>query len=438
MPPVSDATGSAPDLAATPAHAEEPAPDFPGLHIRPAVGWVNDPNGVCRVDGTYHVFFQYNPRAPVHGDIHWGHASSPDLLHWTQQPIALAPRPGLADAAGCWSGCVVDDAGVPTAIYTAVPDHPRNAGVVLARSDETLQHWTADVRPVIGTPDRAGVEEVRDPFVFTVDGRRYAVQGAGARHGSPQLLLWGCDDLDHWVDLGPLLTPEDPVAAAVGPANIWECPNLALVEGRWVLLISLWRWVEETHELAGVRYLVGDLAAEGDGLRFVAAAGGVLDTGAAFYAPQLMSEPDRTLLWGWSWEVGRSEAQVEAAGWAGSLTFPRELSVVDDLLWCRPASELSALRRGPLSALDQPFAERAFELELTGPGRLRLTDEGAELFAIDVDGAPDDPCTVLVDASMVEVFRHGVSRTERAYPTMTSRWALTASTGAVTGYLLGP
>jgi beta-fructofuranosidase len=93
-----------------------PDPIFPALHIRPARGWVNDPNGVCLVDGRYHVFFQHNPHAPWHGNVHWGHVSSTDLLRWEQHPLALLPRPGMIDAAGCWSGCVTDDAGVPTAV----------------------------------------------------------------------------------------------------------------------------------------------------------------------------------------------------------------------------------------------------------------------------------------------------------------------------------
>ncbi len=62
-----------------------------------------------------------------------------------------------------------------------------------------------------------------------------------------------------WIELDPLLTDDDPVAAEVAAANIWECPNLALIDDRWVLLISLWRWVDGAHQLAGVRYLVGDL-----------------------------------------------------------------------------------------------------------------------------------------------------------------------------------
>jgi beta-fructofuranosidase len=280
-------------------------PAFPALHIRPARGWLNDPNGLCRIDGRYHVFFQYNPHAPVHGNVHWGHVSSNDLLHWTEHEIALAPRPAGIDAAGCWSGCVVDDGGVPTAVYTANPDHAGNATVGLARSDRTLETWIQADESVVPAPADPAIADVRDPFVFTFEGHRYAVQGAGKAGGRPQLLLWRCDDLDHWDALGPLLTVDDAVAAEVAPADIWECPNLAEVDGHWVVLLSVWRWVDGTHLLDGVRYLLGDLVSEGDGLRFTATSGGRLDDGPAFYAPQLMNVDGRTLLWGWSWELGR-------------------------------------------------------------------------------------------------------------------------------------
>ena len=303
----------------------DPGPSFPRLHVRPRWGWLNDPNGLCRVDGTYHVFFQHNPYEPVHGHIHWGHVSSTDLLRWTEHPLALVPQPGTPDAAGCWSGCVTDDDGTPTAVLTAVPDHAWNAGALLARGDRTLVRWTPGDHVVAGPPFPAGVEEVRDPFVFHVDGRRYVVQGAGSRHGRPRLLLWGADDLERWVDLGPLLTDDDPVAAVVADANIWECPNLVRVPAdagrarggdRWVLLVSLWRWTDDAHELAGVRHLVGDLVPDAPGLRFVASSGGVLDDGPAFYAPQVLPDGDRVLLWGWAWER-RPQRETRSATPAG-------------------------------------------------------------------------------------------------------------------------
>jgi beta-fructofuranosidase len=333
------------------------------LHIRPQRGWLNDPNGLCRIDGRYHVFFQYNPDAPAHGAVHWGHVSSTDLIHWQEQPVALGPRSGLIDGAGCWSGCLVDDAGVPTAVYTANPDHARNAAVVLARSDRYLVHWEQDESPVMGISKPPRGEEIRDPFIFVYEGRRYAVQGAGRPSGgAARLLLYGCDNLRRWTELGVLLDADDPIAAQHAPADIWECPNLAQIDGQWVAVLSLWRLADGLNQLVGVRYLLGDLVAEGQGLLFKATSGGVVDDGPAFYAPQLLTEPGRTLLWGWAWELGRSDEQIAEAGWAGVLTFPRELYVRNGVLGARPATELEGLRlRDLVWHPGVPFHEQAFE-----------------------------------------------------------------------------
>jgi beta-fructofuranosidase len=411
-------------------------PAYPALHIRPPRGWLNDPNGLCRLDGTYHVFFQHNPHAPVHGNVHWGHVSSADLLHWAEHPSALFPRPAGIDAAGCWSGCIVDDGGVPTAVYTANPDHAWNATVGLARSDRSLIVWTQLETSVMGAPDEEDIDEVRDPFVFDFDGRRYAVQGAGRREGQPQLLLYDCDDLEHWVKLGPLLTMADPVAAEVAEANIWECPNLACIDGQWVLLLSVWNWVDGTHQLNGVRYLFGDLVSRSDGLQFKATGGGVVDDGPAFYAPQLLADQDRTLLWAWSWELGRSFAQIAQAGWAGVLTYPRELFVRDGQLCFRPATELTALRREPLEDFEDGFAVGAFEVLAYGRVTLGLNDGSAREPVVTVTGTFAQPARILVDGSMVEAFADGRSTTTRAYPTSTSRWLVDA-VGAVVIWRLG-
>ena len=61
---------------------------LPEYHIRPGYGWLNDPNGVTRYADRWHVFFQHNAAAPVHGNIQWGHVSSSDLASWTEHPVA--------------------------------------------------------------------------------------------------------------------------------------------------------------------------------------------------------------------------------------------------------------------------------------------------------------------------------------------------------------
>ena len=368
-------------------------PSFPHLHVRPARGWVNDPNGLCRVDGRWHVFYQHNASAPRHGDIDWGHASSADLLHWTDEPVALRHRPGGVDGGGCWSGCVVDDDGVPTAVYSAVgegEDGAERAQVVLARSDRTLRDWVQDEVAVVGPSTDSVVPQVRDPYVFTHEGRRYAVLGAGRPGGRARLLLYGCDDLTDWIPLGPLLTDRDPVADELAPADIWECPNLVRLDGRWLLVVSLWRWVRGSHLLAGVRYLVGGLQPDGDGLRFVTVAGGLVDAGPSFYAPQLLAMaepggPQRVLRWSWAWERGQSEEQLERRGGAGALTFPRELTLDGNLLVSRPARELVGLRRAELAWRPREgFRAAAFEVVATGPCRLYLRRPGADLLVVDL------------------------------------------------------
>ena len=69
-------------------YAEKHRPQF---HFTPKEKWMNDPNGMVYHQGEYHLFYQYHPESMVWGPMHWGHAVSKDLVHWTHLPIALYP-----------------------------------------------------------------------------------------------------------------------------------------------------------------------------------------------------------------------------------------------------------------------------------------------------------------------------------------------------------
>ena len=394
-------------------------PTFPILHPRPELGWLNDPNGVCRIDDRWHLFFQWNPASTRHEMIHWGHLSSPDLLHWQVEPVALVPRPGRPDSAGCWTGCVVDDAGTPTAVYSAVTDHSGRADVLLACSDRDLGSWQQDDHAVLPMPDDPRFTDVRDPYLLDFGGHRWAVIGAGDHDAHPAVLAYLVDDLSNWVPAGTLFDHTDPVAAQLGTSNVWECPNLVRVGDRWVLIISFWNLDGATGGHADVRYLVGDLELTDDlQLRFRAESSGVVDDGPAFYAPQTMIDGDRVLLWGWVGEE-RDEDQYAAAGWAGCLTLPRELTLDGDRLTSRPARELSSLVGAELPA-DKEIGARTFLVRFDQPGSLLL--DGDQVITV------ADTGEIWVDASVVEVYpASGVPYTTRRYPGSSSRWSLSSA-----------
>jgi len=61
----------------------------PQFHMSQMRGWNNDPNGMCYYDGEYHFFWQCNPAGRGWANMYWGHATSPDMVHWTEQDRAL-------------------------------------------------------------------------------------------------------------------------------------------------------------------------------------------------------------------------------------------------------------------------------------------------------------------------------------------------------------
>ncbi|MEO5952325.1 MAG: glycoside hydrolase family 32 protein, partial [Chloroflexia bacterium] len=126
-------------------------PHRPAYHFLPEANWLNDPNGLVQWKGVYHMFYQYNPLGAYHHKIHWGHATSTDLVHWTHLPVALSPTPDSPDADGCWSGCTVNNDGVATILYTGFSDKHEYPCLATSTDDlQTLQKYPGN--PVIAGP----------------------------------------------------------------------------------------------------------------------------------------------------------------------------------------------------------------------------------------------------------------------------------------------
>lgn len=313
-------------------------PHRPRYHFLPPANWMNDPNGLIQWDGTYHLFYQYNPNGPFHGTIHWGHAASEDLIHWQHLPIALAPTPGAADEDGCWSGCTVNDGGVPTLIYSG--SRGREQRPCLARSDDGLLTWRKDAgNPVIAdVPPGLDLVGFRDHAVWRESGLWYQLIGAGIRGRGGAALLYRSADLRRWEYLHPLLVGDLRHHTPVWTGAMWECPDLFALGGRHVLLVSV---CDESR-----LYYSAAITGQYRDQRLTPAVEHKLDYGDRyFYAPQSFTDGrGRRIVFGWAQE-GRSQDAQRAAGWAGVMSLPRELAIgPHGQVTMRPTPELCELR----------------------------------------------------------------------------------------------
>ncbi len=250
----------------------------PYLHYTPESNWMNDPNGLVYYKGAYHLFYQYNPSGTGWGNMSWGHATSSDLLHWTEQPVAIPQtfNAGGTSIEDIFSGSIVVDtdntSGFGTtdnpplvAIYTSAYTgaHPSLAGrqaQSLAYSVDDGATWVKYVgNPVV---DRNS-NNFRDPKVFWYSGPAgdYWVMAA-VEAVDHRVVLYKSDDLKSWQHLSDF-----------GPANsvggIWECPDLfpLAVDGdpdntKWVLVVNLNPGAVAGG--SGGQYFVGDF----DGVTF--------------------------------------------------------------------------------------------------------------------------------------------------------------------------
>lgn len=301
-----------------------PDPHRPLYHFTPPAGWLNDPNGITHHQGRWHLYYQHNPHRPEWGSIHWGHASSADLVTWRDEPVALVPTPGGLDEHGCFSGTFALVNGQPTLYYTGVASGVQTQ--CMATSQDLITWEKHPGNPVIAhPPEGVRPDDFRDPYVFQHGAWWYMAVGASLDHDRAAVLLYRSADGVNWTYRHVL-----HAATRTDQGVMWECPNLFPLGERWVLVVSLWPSL-------GARYFVGTFEDE----RFLPEREGVIDgDGGAFAHLTARSEDGRTLQWAWLGEQ-RHQSLIDPGGWAGALSVPRELTLEAGDLRVWPASEVA-------------------------------------------------------------------------------------------------
>ncbi|MFC7615124.1 glycoside hydrolase family 32 protein [Actinokineospora soli] len=230
LSPPASVAGTAPDYAEFPySHTEYTEPNRGRFHFSPRGGWMNDINAPLYHNGLYHVFFQHYPHGLAWGTMHWGHATSPDLVHWTQKPIALEPGVHPGDL---WSGAGVVDSANTAGLRTGTEDpivlFTGTNGVRIAYSTDggrTFQSHNGGT-PVVTPPGTS-----RDPKVFWHQPTNRWVMAIWSDNGGNGVEIYTSPDLVQWTWRSRFAAPW-----------FYECPDLfpLALDGdpgqvRWVL-----------------------------------------------------------------------------------------------------------------------------------------------------------------------------------------------------------
>lgn len=298
----------------------------PQFHFSSKRGWNNDPNGLVYLNGIYHLFYQHNPYEIFWENMHWGHATSPDLIHWEEQGDVLFP-----DTLGMmFSGSAIVDhrntAGfqkgnekVLVAFYTA--HLPGRETQCLAYSNDNGRTWTKyQGNPLIDSHEKWDSGNTRDPRVFWHEESGRWVMVLFEKDGHS---IYTSDNLKEWTFRSH-------------QTGFWECPELIRlpVDGdsnhtKWVM-----------YGASGT-YFIGDF----DGEKFTIESGKHRYYAGAMYAAQTYNN------------LPGSSGQVVQIGWGQishpgmpfnqMMTIPTELSLRSTRngirLFSRPISNIKAL-----------------------------------------------------------------------------------------------
>ena len=344
----------------------------PQFHFTPKTNWTNDPNGLIHYKGEFHLFFQHNPFGIDWGNMTWGHAVSPDLVHWKQLPHALHPDElgtifsgsGVVD----WNntgGFQTGDEAVLVNFYTSAGSHapePVPFTQSIAYSNDRGRSWTKyEDNPVI----EHIVGSNRDPKVIWHEPTQKWVMALYLDKND--YALFGSTNLKEWTRLSDLQIPDTECP------DIFELPVDGDAENtRWVF------WG------AAGKYYVGDFdgttfTPEGEAHR--------ADYGANFYAAQT-----------WSDVPASDGRRIQIAWMSGSkppempfnqqMSFPCELTL-------RTTSEGIRLHREPVAEIRNIHAyTHAWSNIALKPGEDLLAGLTGELFDIRVEVALNDASAV--------------------------------------------
>ncbi len=344
-----------------------------GYHLMPPTGWLNDPNGLCQLGDTYHIFFQYSPLHVNGGMKAWGHYKTKDFVNYQYCGAPFLPDE-VFDSDGVFSGsALVDEKGMHI-FYTGNVELPgdydyttagRRADTILIESEDGMNF--SDKLVVINTDEYPPNYccHIRDPKVWKENDTYYMVLGGRTREDEGRVLLYSSENIKTWTLYKELMTKEKF-------AYMWECPDLFALDDKYILSFSPQGVEREEYRYQNIYhagYFVSDESPIKKDFLYAGETFKEWDMGFDFYAPQtFVDETGRRILIGWAGVpyAEYSNGEVEE-NWQHCLTIPRQLSIgkssMDNsfVVYQYPIREIETLRKGKQVDLEKSICNTSEE-----------------------------------------------------------------------------
>ena len=320
----------------------------PKFHFSAEIGWINDPNGFCRFNGKYHLFYQFHPYDSKWGPMHWGHAISEDLIKWEHLPVALAPDSNF-DKDGCFSGTALILDNKLYLFYTGVHDGKQEQCIAYSTDGINFEKYADN--PVIGEKNLApnvNINDFRDPKIIKRNKDFYCIIGANSK-----AVVYKSNNIFDWKYAGDLLDKKLGV--------MWECPDYFEANGEAVFIASICGKNQENNDknkfvfYANPTYFIlEDNSLENLPVKYKFF--DEIENGFDFYAPQILqTDEDKNIIIAWQYTFGEkiiTDSDNLNHSWANCMTSPREISIINGKLCQNPVKALEKYRQNKTALKD--------------------------------------------------------------------------------------
>lgn len=300
----------------------------PKYHITAKENWINDPNGVVKYKGKYHVFYQHHPHSIHWGEMNWGHVVSDDLLHFKHLPHALTPG-HKDDLDHCFSGSAIVKDDTLYLFYTGLllMDGKENEiqQQCMAYSNDGINFVKHGL--VVGKahlPSTYAFNDFRDPCVYEDNGVYYMLVACKKINGKGNILKFKSLDLINWEYVTDILK-EGSKGVMV------ECPDY-IKDLNLLIHCEQYQPIDGYmhHNIHSTFYDIGYFDKDD---KFISQYNGTVDYGFDMYAPQVIKGDNILIGWMNMWDRNNPS---EKYGFSGSLTIPRKIDVIDGQLHQTP------------------------------------------------------------------------------------------------------